>query len=77
MGSWFATEQALPDEDEAIRFIVGQREVPLHGWFREGTFTSRWWRYRPSLVRDWSAIDDDRSGEQVKRPRAPLPGASA
>ena len=31
MGSWFATEQALPDEDEAIRFIVGQRDVPLHG----------------------------------------------
>jgi hypothetical protein len=65
MEDWFATAQALPGEDEAIRFIVGQRGVPLYGQFREGLFRSRWWSYAASQVRNWSAMDHVRSGPKI------------
>jgi len=56
MGDWFATAQALPCEDEAVRFVVGQRSVPLHGQFHDGAFATRWWRYAAHEVCNWCAL---------------------
>ena len=76
MGTWFATEQALPGEAEIVQFIVGQRSVPLRGQFHEGAFATRWWRYAADEVCNWCALDDLPSKHGTGTERIPSPTTS-
>lgn len=78
MGIWFATAQALPCEDEAVRFVVGERSVPLHGQFHDGAFATRWWRYAAHEVCNWCALGAGPSPHGIggSERNLPLPTAS-
>lgn len=65
MGTWTTTAQALPGEDEAVEFTIGERCVPLRGSYRRGEFATRWWRYPAWTVNRWSVLE--RGQELVPR----------
>lgn len=61
MNSWIATSDELPQEGDAVLFVVEQRCIVLCGIYADCTFKSRWSSYHPGDISEWRRLDVDAS----------------
>jgi|GEM_PF-3192628 hypothetical protein len=79
MNPWIATSQSLPQDGDAVLFVVEHRGIVLCGIYTSCTFKSRWSCYSPGDVSEWRRLDvgatgsvynGSPSGEAAERPAA-------
>lgn len=72
MNSWIATSEELPQEGDAVLFVVEHRCIVLCGIYADCTFKSRWSCYHPGDISEWRRLDIDASKHLHEQ--TPLPG---
>jgi len=50
---WVVSSAALPEEGDAVEFVLQDREAVMGGSFSDLTFRSRWSGYNANRVRTW------------------------
>lgn len=68
MNSWIATSDELPQDGDAVLFVVEHRCIVLCGIYADCTFKSRWSRYHPGDISEWRHIDVDASERAACEP---------
>lgn len=57
MNPWIATSNQIPQEGDALLFVVEQRDIVLCGTYSSCMFKSRWSCYSPAEVTEWRLLD--------------------
>lgn len=55
--NWIATTEALPKDDEAVRFLTERHSIWMAGKYRCGYFESHWGTYDAGTVSCWHALE--------------------
>ncbi|MHB8310944.1 hypothetical protein [Metallibacterium sp.] len=64
---WVTSSTALPDEGQAVEFVLDGREVAMGGVYVQRTFRSRWSGYEVERVRTWRSADSDDSDQNRRQ----------
>lgn len=67
MSIWIATASALPKHDDAVQFIIDERNIVLRGRYDAGAFKSRWSCYSAADVSGWRMLDDTEARHENER----------
>ena len=54
---WVPSAHALPQEGQAVEFVLEYRDIAMRGIFRERVFRTRWSRYEPTAICEWRYVD--------------------
>jgi hypothetical protein len=57
MTSWIATSKRLPQEGDALLFVIEHRNIVLCGIYSACMFKSRWSCYSPADISEWKLLD--------------------
>jgi hypothetical protein len=63
MASWIATSHKLPQEGDALLFVIEHRNIVLCGIYSACMFMSRWSCYSPADVSEWRLLDIGAAGQ--------------
>jgi hypothetical protein len=67
MNNWITTADALPNDGDAVQFLVDERDITLHGRYESCAFKSRWWCHSPVDIRFWRKLDDAQARHEAER----------
>lgn len=53
---WISTADQLPDDGDAVNFLIDRHRVWMSGTYRYGYFESHWGTYDAGTVKHWSPL---------------------
>jgi hypothetical protein len=68
---WVRSSTGLPNEGDAVEFVLDGREVALAGVYAHRSFQSRWSGYEVQRVCTWRPADMHPSAQEPDHPGAP------
>lgn len=59
---WISTTEMLPEDGEAVSFLIDNHCVWMAGTYRLGFFESHWGTYDAGAVRGWHSLEHGKAG---------------